>query len=56
MKKHYFTKAELALWICSVALIVKPYAKRGIVHFYAAVYDKTGIVHRRGGTVGPFVG
>ena len=43
MKKHYFTKAELALWICSVALIVIAFCIWDRVNFLTLVASLIGV-------------
>ena len=43
MKKHYFTKAELALWICSVALIVTAFCIWDRVNFLTLVASLIGV-------------
>lgn len=43
MKKHYFTKAELALWICSVALIVIAFCIWDRVNFLTLAASLIGV-------------
>ncbi len=43
MKKHYFTKAELALWICSVALIVTAFCIWDRVNFLTLAASLIGV-------------
>ena len=43
MKKHYFTKAELALWICSVALIVIAFCIWDRVNFLTLAASLLGV-------------
>ena len=43
MKKHYFTKAELALWICSVALIVIAFCIWDRINFLTLAASLIGV-------------
>ena len=43
MKKHYFTKAELALWICSAALIVIAFCIWDRVNFLTLAASLIGV-------------
>ena len=43
MKKHYFTKAELALWICSIALIVIAFCIWDRVNFLTLAASLIGV-------------
>ena len=43
MKKHYFTKAELALWICSAALIVAAFCIWDRVNFLTLAASLIGV-------------